>query len=173
MQKPRCEELSEQYPDTVILQLRGGFYNAFDDSAVVLASVMGYKVKAMESGRFKSGFPVNSMDKVAADLKLRHISFIILDGNNESNRLLFENSRFKDFYDASIVPVAEEAKKDSLSSPEKVDVESNMGVVRFIELLCEGKDPYTGNMVEALPLNDIRTVRMFYQIRDLIRNRNS
>lgn len=79
LEKAQCEQLADQYPGTLILQLRGKFYNAFDDSAKVLASIMGYKVKESTTGRAKCGFPSDALNKVMGCLKTSRISYVILE----------------------------------------------------------------------------------------------
>lgn len=79
LEKAQCEQLADQYPGTLILQLRGKFYNAFDDSAKVLASIMGYKVKESTTGRSKCGFPSDALNKVMGCLKTSRISYVILE----------------------------------------------------------------------------------------------
>lgn len=79
LEKAQCEQLADQYPGTLILQLRGKFYNAFDDSAKVLASIMGYKAKESTTGRAKCGFPSDALNKVMGCLKTSRISYVILE----------------------------------------------------------------------------------------------
>lgn len=38
-------ELQEKYPYTLILRLRGNFYQSFDDSAFALSAITGYKLR--------------------------------------------------------------------------------------------------------------------------------
>ena len=45
MARNRFELLAEEYPETLILQLRGSFYNAFNDGAMVLSDLMDYQLK--------------------------------------------------------------------------------------------------------------------------------
>ena len=45
MSKLKYEILQEQYPDTLVLELQGNFYKAYDSSACVLSGLMEYKLK--------------------------------------------------------------------------------------------------------------------------------
>ena len=51
MSKLKYEILQEQYPDTLVLELQGNFYKAYDSSAWVLSGLMEYKLKE-ESGKY-------------------------------------------------------------------------------------------------------------------------
>ena len=65
MSKLKYEILQEQYPDTLVLELQGNFYKAYDSSAWVLSGLMEYKLKETKAG-YKCGFPVVAYDKVKA-----------------------------------------------------------------------------------------------------------
>ena len=70
----RFEELEKEKPETVILQLRGVFYNAFGKSALALSGVTEYQVKE-ETGTYKCGFPLKVSDKVEQKLRESKISY--------------------------------------------------------------------------------------------------
>lgn len=79
MEKTQCEQLAGKYPGMLVLQLRGKFYNAFDDSAWALGLITGYKVKETSTGRAKCGFPSNALERVTGKLKDSGISYVILE----------------------------------------------------------------------------------------------
>ena len=51
--------------ENVVIRKSGGFYNVFDDDAIIISYLTGYKIT---DGR--CGFPINSLDKVVIYLKI-------------------------------------------------------------------------------------------------------
>lgn len=88
------DELSEQSPGSIILQLRGMFYNAFEESAVVLSEVTGYKLKPMQSGTLKCGFPANALEKNIELFKKKNISFKVYENGIEEYSYLGATDNF-------------------------------------------------------------------------------
>lgn len=173
--KAKCEDLAEKNPDTVILQLRGGFYNAFDESAVVLSAVMGYKLKPTGAGRMKCGFPFGSADKVTDELKKHHINYMFFDNDDVSGESEFDDNRFLDFCDRSLLLLIESERK-SVNSSENIGKKNMpvkdsdyMDMIRFMDLICDGKDPVTGDSIDSLSFNDVGIVRMLFKIRDYVK----
>ena len=78
-EKAQCDQFAGQYPGSMVLQLTGKFYNAFDDSAKALSAVTGYKINETSKGRAKCGFPSEALDKVTGLLKKSEISYTILE----------------------------------------------------------------------------------------------
>ena len=93
----KFEKLSALYPDTVILQLRGKFYNAFGDSAYILSSVMDYKLKD-EGKTPKCGFPVESLDKVKDVFEKIRINLLICDSENEEF-INYDDNKYNNYLD--------------------------------------------------------------------------
>lgn len=77
--KPKYAQLSEKYPNTIVLQVRGKFYNAFSDSAQVLSEVFGYRLSENEKGTVKSGFPIEGAENKFEYLKGQKISFVAVN----------------------------------------------------------------------------------------------
>lgn len=79
----RVEEIEEMFPDTVVIRLRGMFYNAADKSAIVLSSVTSYQLKQTSpKSKLKCGFPSNALEKVTDLLRKEQIDFAIFEGND-------------------------------------------------------------------------------------------
>lgn len=90
------KDLEEIYPNTIIVRLRGMFYDAYGDSAIVLGKVTGYKVKkTSENASLKTGFPVNALKKVKTILIDQEISFIVF----EKNEVIYEKSYINTNYE--------------------------------------------------------------------------
>ena len=175
MSEAKCDALAKKYPNTEIIQLQGGFYNAYDDCAIVLSSVMNYKLNETDTGRLKAGFPIGSAEKVIRQLKQIHINYIMLDGNEIVGNMVFDDNRFSDFCDKSRMPEKPKvtARPEPTVKEEKVDTlpvaEIESSELLFLSLLCDGKDPFSGEATETLNLNDVRTVRTLYRIRDIVK----
>ena len=57
--------------ECVVIRKVGGFYSAFDDDAIIISYLAGYKIV---SGR--CGFPINSLNKVTNLLGDNKINYI-------------------------------------------------------------------------------------------------
>lgn len=115
--KTACDELEVKYPGTVILQLRGMFYNAFGDSAVVLSSVTGYKAKKLKSGRFECGFPASALEKNIEILKSEDIGFRIFANGEEQYGYDGDKEKYHETVERYNPPAAE-IKKFSVTKDE-------------------------------------------------------
>jgi hypothetical protein len=131
---------------------------------------MGYKLNVGCTGRPKAGFPADAADKVIAELERNHVNYVFFDSLSLKWQQVFEDNRFLEFYDENSI-VQREKGQDS----EKEKVLSNtvtekemLEELTFINLLCEGRNPFTGELSDMLPLNDAKIVRMLYRIRDLM-----
>lgn len=62
----------------VTLRKSGGFYMCFDNDAIILSYLFGYKIV---NGRV--GFPISALNKVLNGLENNFISFINLDDGNK------------------------------------------------------------------------------------------
>lgn len=77
--KPKYAQLSEKYPNTIVLQVRGKFYNAFSDSAKILSEVFGYNLAETEKGTLTTGFPIEGSENKFEYLKGQKISFVAVN----------------------------------------------------------------------------------------------
>ena len=167
----RCEILSRQYPNTVILQLRGGFYNAYDDSALVLSEVMDYKLTQSSSGKYKSGFPINALDKVIRQFKNFHIDTIVFDNDKIVDNIIFDDNEFLNYLSNELrlidynKPDIVQKKREKLSQKKDISYSSE---IEFLSSVCDGRNPYTNEITNSLDLNNVNTIRTLYKIRDAL-----
>ncbi len=96
MSKLKYEILQEQYPDTLVLELQGNFYKAYDSSAWVLSGLMEYKLKETKAG-YKCGFPVVAYDKVKAVCENNRINYVFYDGEKLSDQDVFPDNQFDEY----------------------------------------------------------------------------
>lgn len=66
--------LKRKYKNTVILDKRGIFYNAFGDDAKVVNVITGYNINNNQVG-----FPINNLEKVVSMLSSSHVSVYVDD----------------------------------------------------------------------------------------------
>ena len=67
-------DLKRKYKNTVILDKRGIFYNAFGDDAKVVSTITGYNINNNQVG-----FPINNLEKVVSMLSSSHVSVYVDD----------------------------------------------------------------------------------------------
>ena len=173
----KCEILSKQYPNTVILQLRGGFYNAFDDSAIVLSNIMDYKLNQSVSGKYKSGFPVNILDKVIKEFKKHHIDTIVFNNEKIVDNIIFDDNEFVNHVDRDLFFNASYSSKETSEDIRNVDNANKSSRLEkselsdnidFLTAICNGRNPYTNEITDKLDLNNVNTINTLYKIRDVL-----
>ena len=67
-------DLKRKYKNTVILDKRGIFYNAFGSDAKVVSTITGYNINNNQVG-----FPINNLEKVVSMLSSSHVSVYVDD----------------------------------------------------------------------------------------------
>lgn len=90
-QKANYKVFEEKYPGTIILQLRGNFYNAFDKSAMALADCFGYKLNRMDTGVYKCGFPASVLNERLDFIKNSNLGYVVFENGQEVEVFLQED----------------------------------------------------------------------------------
>lgn len=72
---------------SVVIRKSGGFYYTFDDDAIIISYLTGYKV----SGD-RCGFPLNSLSKVTNLLEDNSINYIVREKMDEVDRKDFKKN---------------------------------------------------------------------------------
>ena len=72
-----CEEAEKQYPNMVILFHSNSFYRAFNESAVVLNQLFGYKLCVYKNGRLCTGGP--NLQKIVSGLFDHGYGYVIFE----------------------------------------------------------------------------------------------
>lgn len=75
--------------NTVVLRKMGGFYVCFDNDAIVISYLCGYKIK-----NSRVGFPINTIDKVINILVDNSINYIIRNDNEEDKRIFGKKNKY-------------------------------------------------------------------------------
>lgn len=122
--KTRYDELSEHNPSTLVLQLQGGFYHAYDDSAKVLASISGYKLRQKSSGRLECGFPLNALEKNISLLDQKGIRYIVFNGEAVIKKNPCDGKRYEEVLGSNLPPPVVSPNNRIKDSPPK-NISSN------------------------------------------------
>ncbi|MBR2044720.1 MAG: hypothetical protein IJ958_01130 [Agathobacter sp.] len=116
------EKYAEKYKDTVVMQLRGTFYNAFNDSAFVLNVLLGYKVNESGSQTYKAGFPIDALDKVVHICDENEVNYIAFDKGTIVAENTFSSNRFVEFctsFDMSAISKKETVEERAVQELER------------------------------------------------------
>lgn len=98
MKENSYRDLKNRYPDYIIIQKAGCFYDVRDFSAIFFSQVLGYKVISDSSSNYKTGIPLNAIYSALDFLIKSNYKYIIT-----------ENYKIIDQYDDGIsVPNIEE-----------------------------------------------------------------
>lgn len=135
--KPKYAQLSEKYPNTIVLQVRGKFYNAFSDSAKILSEVFGYNLAETEKGTLTTGFPIEGSENKFEYLKGQKISFVAV---NKEEVVEQYDASTENRYQSLLENVKEKSADKTITSSEK-----NIG------------DPEESDHKEFVLLDSIRT----------------
>lgn len=118
-QKTRYDDLSEHNPSTLVLQLQGGFYHAYEDSAKVLAAITGYKLREKSSGKLECGFPVTALEKNISLLSQKDIRYVVFNGEAVIKRNSCDGKRYKEVLEGNLPPPVVSPANRTKDSPPK------------------------------------------------------
>lgn len=133
---PEYEEILTLYKETVIVRLRGMFYNAFEESAFVLSVLTGYKTKKSSlNAMCKCGYPETAFDKVLELFKRNHVNYVIYKGSEIIEEEVFEDNQYNIIlkgFDKNVIEISESAKKDKVSQRQIKNNYDNANVTQII-----------------------------------------
>ncbi len=118
------KDLENEYPDTIILMLRGSFYNAYDDSAKVLSMITGYKVRKKDD-QLQCGFPAtkSTIEKVISSCTEKRIPFAMVTADEIKRPYEGDEKAYKNmlavFDESTIVPSKEIQKSAQRKEKDK------------------------------------------------------
>ena len=111
----------------VVIRRMGGFYNVFDDDAIVLNYLCDYKVKDN-----RCGFPISALNKVINILEINKVSYIV----REAGIKLKKNFNHGNKYDKILVKGRDKYNKDIIVN-KIVSIINSLSYDRQIILLDE------------------------------------
>lgn len=91
-EKSQYEILENKQPGTIILQLQGCFYCAYDKSAIALADILNYKLTTTDKGTYKCGIPANVLSSRLEKIKEAGVGYIAYANGKEIAKYLAEDS---------------------------------------------------------------------------------
>lgn len=78
---------------SIVLRKTGGFYQAFDDDALIISYLFNYKIT-----NYRSGFPINTLNKVINTLEERKINYLI-KGEEENFKIFKKENNYSKYLD--------------------------------------------------------------------------
>ncbi len=84
-----------RYKDYVILIKCGSFYEAFEKDALIINTLLKYKIKKF-SKTFKSGFPTLKLNVILKILEENHLNYVVLD-EIEMIKKEFDDNKYQNF----------------------------------------------------------------------------
>ncbi|MDD3417481.1 MAG: hypothetical protein PHY47_26400 [Lachnospiraceae bacterium] len=126
------EKILSIHKETVIVRLRGMFYNTFEESAFVLSLLTGYKVKkTSQNAMCKCGYPETAFDKVLDLLKKNHVNYVIYNGAEIIEKEIFEDNHYGSFlkeFDMNVIEVLDTRGTGKTLSKDNKDTFDNSNV---------------------------------------------
>ena len=81
--------------ESVVIRKSGGFYNVFDDDAIIISYLTGYKIT---DGR--CGFPLNSLNKVTNLLEDNKVNYTVKEKmEDEEKKNYKKNNKYSNVLD--------------------------------------------------------------------------
>lgn len=119
----KFEILEKKYPNTLIMQLQGNFYRAYNNSAYVLSGLMNYKLTPTASGH-RCGYPTTAFEKIVEECEINEINYVILSNDEVEAENKFEDNQYSSFLKMYSVR-AEEIKKESTDKEKEMIIDSD------------------------------------------------
>lgn len=73
--------IKEIHKEDIVMIKIGNFYHAYGKDACLLSYIFNYKLKE-ENDTYTTGFPINGINKIIANLESMKINYILLDKRN-------------------------------------------------------------------------------------------
>ena len=85
-----------EYKDYIVLIKSGSFYISFDEDAVILNKIFGYKIVPLKNN-IKVGFPISLRDKNIDMLERKKINYVIIEDKKLATSLKFKFNNYKKY----------------------------------------------------------------------------
>lgn len=185
-----------EYPKTVVLVRSGSFCQTYDDAALVISALTDYQVKQQKNNHARCGFNLNLVPRIKQLLVQNHISYVELQtsSSNEQTEILDtydteDGNAFDTLRDKGrqIVKAKQQAgirvsaiKNDialkesdasagSVPAMHKESISKPSEEWTFIDALCQGVHPFTGQSIKKLDLNNPEIIRALFQVREKLK----
>lgn len=78
---------------SIVLRKVGGFYQTFDDDALIISYLFNYKII-----NYRCGFPINTINKVTNSLEERKINYLV-KGEEEIFKVFKKDNNYSKYLD--------------------------------------------------------------------------
>lgn len=85
-----------EYNNYIIMIKSGSFYVSFNEDAIILNKIFGYKIVSLKNN-IKVGFPINLRDKNINILENKKINYIIIEDKELSSSIRFKFNNYKKY----------------------------------------------------------------------------
>lgn len=121
--------------DIVKLRKQGKFYTAYEDDALALSEITGYRVV---NGRL--GFPVNSLGKVSRLLNDSKVNYKIIEKDKEIDKMIFPKNNYNKYLKLGKKSYDDKKRKlDIIDKIKNLNKEQLEKVINYIEKLYDAK----------------------------------
>ncbi len=185
-----------EYPKTVVLVRTGSFCQTFDDAALVISALTDYQVIQQKNNHVRCGFNIKQIPKIKLILARNNVSYVelqtcsgneqaeVFDTYDKGEEIAFDTLRDKG---RQIVKAKQQAGirvsaikndialKESDASSESVPAMRKESISKpseewtFIDALCQGVHPFTGQAIKKLDLNNPEIIRALFQVREKLK----
>ena len=85
-----------EYNNYIIMIKSGSFYVSFNEDAIILNKIFGYKIVSLKNN-IKVGFPINLRNKNINILENKKINYIIIEDKELSSSIRFKFNNYKKY----------------------------------------------------------------------------
>lgn len=180
-----------EYPKTVVLVRSGVFCQTFDDAALVVSALTDYQVIQQKNNHARCGFKVGLIPKIKLILSRNHVSYVELQ-TNSSNEQVEILDDYDNGDDCSFVALRDKGRElvrarqqaadkisairqdsNSLYSEQVIPCKDKDSSIKseewkFVDALCRGFHPFTGEKIRSLNLNNPDIIRALYSVREIV-----
>lgn len=117
-----------------VLRIRkhGKFYSSYDNDALVLHAVTGYKIS---NGRV--GFPENTLGKVVNKLNDYKINYVVIEKDTEVDKQKYPKDNYEKYLKIGIKNSQDDIKqKDMIERIKNLDKDKLDKIIKYLEEVC-------------------------------------
>lgn len=174
--KTKSQILAEAHKDTLILQNESLFYTAYDESACILADITHYQLIQLASGRMRCSCLADKWEMVQEMIEAANVSYIFVKKNEVIASKEFEDNKFRFYADGVHVPDSIRNQDGSRTKTENNDMQTvtiddikrYRNALVYTQRLCDGIDPVTGKVTNAISLENPNVMRYLFYIKDFL-----
>jgi hypothetical protein len=173
--KTKYQLLVEAHKDTLILQNESLFYNAYNESACVLADLTDYQLINLPSGKLRCSCLSDKINDIVQILDDAHISYIVSKKEKILYQNKFEDNKFRMYADSPHTPDSIRTASGSIEMIKalkisKEELKRYNNAVIYTQRMCDGLDPCTGKPSDTVSLNEPNVLRYLFYIQEFLKS---